>query len=127
VLSTAGGAFCTTTEASPYGPAPSSSCGVTRTVQVLTILGPTFDFGRARPIVGATINPSVFLQTSRYVTTGVELGYRVQEGDRSIGTILPQVHLNPTPSVKVQLGAGVSILVGKEARPLVALRVSYEL
>lgn len=100
---------------------------IARTVQALTIVGPTFDFARSRPVPGATLNPSLFVQSSRYVTTGLELGYRVEEGSRSLATMLPQVHLNPFQAVKLQLGAGASIEVGHRVKPLVAIRLSYEL
>ncbi len=99
----------------------------TRIVHGLTVVGPTLDFRYARPVPGATLNPSLFVQMSRYVTTGLELGYRGARGERPVATVLPQVHLNPTHHLKVQLGAGAAAQVGLRAKPFAALRVSYEL
>lgn len=96
-------------------------------VQALTILGPNVDFKRARPIAGANISPSVFLQVSRRFTTGIELGYRVSQNERGIGTIMPQVHVNPISNVKVQVGAGVTGQLGDRVKPLAAIRLSYEM
>jgi len=100
---------------------------ISHLVQALTILGPTFDFRHARPIAGANLSPSVFLQISRRFTTGLELGYRVSQNEKSVATVLPQIHFNPIANVKVQLGAGVTATVNDKVRPLMALRVSYEL
>jgi hypothetical protein len=96
-------------------------------VQALTILGPNINFKTARPVAGANISPSVFLQVTRRFTTGLELGYRVSQNEKGIGTILPQVHINPIANVKVQVGAGVTGQFGDRVKPLAAIRLSYEL
>ncbi|MBX3258865.1 MAG: hypothetical protein KF782_04050 [Labilithrix sp.] len=95
-------------------------------LQGLVIVGPTVDFGPSRPAPGATLHPSLFAQASRYFTAGVELGYRVARDERTVATVLPQVHVNPLSQLKVQLGMGVNARVGLNVRPLAALRVSVE-
>ncbi len=98
-----------------------------RMVQALTIVGPSFDLGPSRPVPGGTLNTSVFVQTSRYLTAGIELGYRAAREERSTGTLLPQIHVNPTRHVKLQLGAGATTHIGLRVKPLAAVRLSYEL
>ncbi|MBX3218317.1 MAG: hypothetical protein KF850_40300, partial [Labilithrix sp.] len=95
-------------------------------VQALVIAGPTVDFGPTRPAPGAALHPSFFAQASRYLTAGVELGYRVARDERTVATVLPQIHINPLSQLKVQLGVGASARVGQNVRPLAAVRVSVE-
>jgi len=98
----------------------------TRVVQALAIVGPTLSFRHAQPAPGATIHPSVFIQMSRYLTTGIELGYRTARGERAAATVLPQIQLNPTHHLKLQLGAGAAAESGRRGRPFAAVRISYE-
>jgi hypothetical protein len=98
----------------------------TRALHGVTIVGPTAAIessGRTR--VGVMLHPSLFYQASRYATVGVELGHRMRRGEERSSYVLPQIHLNVTRAVKVQLGLGAAADTG-ELAPFGATRVSVE-
>jgi len=102
-------------------------------VQALTIVGPTVARRRSSTAAGGTLNPSAFYQATRYMTVGVELGYSVEAplarspDARAASSFLalPQVHLNPLPNVKIQLGSGLRV-VDRVLLPLTAIRLCWE-